>query len=649
VFKNSNRLRVSASPREQKNWFARRRGGAEGLLLAASMIAQPASAQESADVEDDGDIVLCCYRAEPIIVTATGAPTDPKKAGQAVTVIDNDEIELRQPSTIAGLLATTPGVTVSNTGPIGGFSAVRIRGAEGEQTLTLIDGVRLNDPSSPGGGFDFGNLLVGNIERVEVLRGPNSVPWGSQAIGGVVNIITQRPGNELGGSARAEYGSNDRANLVGNVLGKTGPIGFSLGGGYFRDDGISAAANGTEDDGYRQYAANGRVEVEFSDAFSLDLRGFYADSRAEADGFPAPNFSLADTPEYSTGQQLTGYAGINVQLGRLKNRLAFTISDINRDNFAAPGATAPDFLSRGRSERFEYQGDWEIADSVRTVFGAEHERTRFTDGFAPAKTRYSGAYAQAIIDPLDSLTITAGARLDDHKNYGSKTTFSANAAWRPTDSTIIRAAYGEGFKAPTLFQLFSFFGDPNLQPEVAKSYELGFEQAVLDGKLRFGATAFQRRTRNMIDFDLFFFRYNNIIRSRAKGIEAFVELRPSDRLSVRTNYTYVDSEKREDSAAAFVRHLRRPVHSLNASVDWNAFDTVKLGADLRLASDSLDGFGGSIRMDGYALVGLRASVPLGESLELYGRVENLTDVNYQTVAGYGSYGRNAHIGVRAQF
>jgi vitamin B12 transporter len=564
-------------------------------------------------------------------------------------VITDDDLDRLQPSTIADLLATTPGVTVSNTGPIGGFSAVRIRGAEGEQTLALIDGVRLNDPSSPGGGFDFGNLLVGNIERVEVLRGPNSVPWGSQAIGGVVNIITHRPGYELGGSASAEYGGNDRANFVGNVSGKTGPVGFSLGGGYFRDDGFSAFSGGTEDDGYRQYAANGRVEVELSNAVSLDLRGYYADSRAEADGFPAPFFSLADTLEYSTGQQQTGYAGINAQLGKLKNRLAFTISDINRDNFAAAGATTPDFLSRGRSERFEYQGDWDIADSVRAVFGAEHERTRFTDGFAPAKTRYSGAYAQAIIDPLDSLTITAGARLDDHKSYGSKTTFSANAAWRPTDTTIIRAAYGEGFKAPTLFQLFSFFGDPGLQPEVAKSLELGFEQGVLDDRLRFGATAFQRRTTNMIDFDLFFFRYNNIIRSRAKGVEAFVELRPSDRLSLRTNYTYVDSEKREDSAASFVRHLRRPVHSLNASVDWNAFDTVKLGADLRLASDSLDGFGGSIRMDGYALVGLRASVPLGESLELYGRVENLTDVNYETVAGYGSHGRNTHIGVRAKF
>lgn len=590
-----------------------------------------------------------CDAQAPIVVTATGAPTASENAGQAITVIALDEIERRQPSTLSDLLATTPGVTVSNTGPIGGFSAVRIRGAEGEQTLTLFDGVRLNDPSSPGGGFDFANLLVGNIDQVEILRGPNSVPWGSQAIGGVVNISTRRPSEDRTASARAEYGSNDRTNLVGNLSGKTGPVGFSLGGGWFRDDGISAAASGTEADGYRQYAANGRVEVALGEAVSIDLRGYYADSRAELDGFPPPFYSLSDTPEYSSAQQLTGHAGINAQLGALHNRLAFTISNINRDQYANPNATTPAFLARGRSERFEYRGDWQSGGALRAVFGAEHERTRFSDGFSPAKTSYSGAYAQAIITPVAQLTLTAGARIDDYASYGSKATFSANAVWRPGDSSILRAAYGEGFKAPTLYQLFSFYGDRTLQPEEAQSYEIGFEQGVLGNRLRFGATAFRRRTHNMIDFDLFFFRYNNIVRSRAKGIEAFVEMRPDDRLAIRANYSFVDAEKREDSAAAFTRHLRRPVHSLNASIDWNAWEKLKLGTDLRIASDSLDGFGGSLRMDGYALVALRAAVAVSDKMELFGRIENATDQHYQTVANYNAYGRNAHIGLRARF
>lgn len=628
-------------------------------LTAAALAILPFSAQAQTTAETEDPIEdyggCCSFYSERlpsrdlIVVTATGSELLSKKSGYSVSNIGIDEIELRQPSTLSDLLATIPGVTVSNTGPIGGFSAVRIRGAEGEQTLTLIDGVRVNDPSSPGGGFDFGNLLIGNLDRVEVLRGPNSVPWGSQAIGGVVNIITARPGSANNRTLRAEYGSNDRANLVGQYGISSDQISASLGGGFFRDDGISAAANGSEADGYKQYAANGALEVKLSDAVSIDLRGYYAHSHAELDGFPPPFYSLSDTPEYSTGQQVIGYAGINASFGDLKNRIALTFSDINRDNFAAPGAAAPDFLSRGRTERIEYQGDWQLAQPLRAVFGFEHERSRFTDGFAPAKTRHSGAYAQAIIDPTDKLTINMGARIDDHKSFGTKTTFSANAAWRPAAQTVIRAGYGEGFKAPTLYQLFSFYGDPGLQPEVAKSYEMGFEQGLLDGQLRFGATAFQRRTQNMIDFDLLLYRYNNIVRSRAKGIETFVELRPSGRLSVRANYSYVDSEKREDGAANFVRHLRRPLHSLNTSIDWQAFGKLKLGADLRLASDSLDGFGGSVRMDGYALVGIRAAYEISDAIEFYGRVENAGDTDYQTVAGYKAYGRNAHVGLRAKF
>lgn len=650
-YSHSKTLCDFASLRANKHdiWFALSRKAAKGVLLATTLLPVAAQAQ------DENCPSECTWQPtgemarKDIIVTATGTTQLPEESGNAVTLVDQADIERLQPSTISDLLTRTPGVTVSNTGPIGGFSAVRIRGAEGEQTLALIDGVRLNDPSSPGGGFDFGNLLVGNIERVEVLRGPNSVPWGSQAIGGVVNIITQRPSSEFEGSVRAEYGSHDRANLVGNVSAKTGPVGFSLGGGYFRDDGISAAAVGNEADGYRQYAANGRIEVALGENASIDLRGYYADSRAEADGFPAPLFALADTLEYSTAKQLTGYAGVNLALGTLKNRLGFTISDINRDNFASPIAAAPDFLARGRSERFEYQGDWQANDAIRAVFGAEHERSSFSDGFSPDKTRYSGAYAQAIITPVEQVTLTAGGRIDDYRSYGSKATFSANAVWRAGDSTIIRAAYGEGFKAPTLFQLFSFFGDPTLQPEEAKSYELGFEEGLLDGNLRFGATAYQRRTSNMIDFDLSTFTYNNIRRAKAKGVEAFIEMQPSDRLNITANYTYTDSKTRLDSAAAFTRRIRVPVHSLNLSADWTPVDRLKLGADIRLASDSLDGFGGSTRLDGYVLLGARAAFEINDAMELYGRVENAGDTDYQTVAGYNAYGRNAHVGLRAKF
>jgi vitamin B12 transporter len=601
----------------------------------------------------NGEIVVA-DRLAPIIVVASRSAQYPEQVGQAITEINADKLESRQSVSIADLLATTPGIIVSRNGGPGKATAVRIRGAEDSQTLTLIDGIRVNDPSSPGGAFDFGNLLSGNIKRIEVLRGPNSVPWGSQAIGGVVNIVTAAPSYEFSGNARAEYGFKKSKQLVGNVSDTFGSISASLGGGYFIDDGISVFKDGTERDSYRQYAANGKAGVVLSENFDLDFRGFYANSKTELDGFPPPFFGFADTPEFSTSKELFAYSGANLRLfnGNFKNRVSFTLSDINRDNFDAPGQIIPSFLARGRVERFEYQGDAELSGGIRTVFGAEHETSRFTDGFAPAKTSVTSGYAQIIADVGDRLTLTGGARVDDHRDYGTKATFSANAAWRPTYTTVVRASYGEGFKAPTLYQLGSFYGNRALKPETAKSYDLGVEQQLIDYTLTVGITAFLRDTTNQIGFDFSAARpdgfYNNVDRTRAKGIEAFVRMRPSDKLMLEANYSLIDAKDRSTGQTL----LRRPKHSVNASIDWDARNWLKLGADIHSVSDSRDFDFVTFNptgLDGYTLATLRAAVPLGDRFEFYGRIENLFDVKYETVSGYGTLGRNAHIGVRAKF
>ncbi|RZM19139.1 MAG: TonB-dependent receptor, partial [Sphingomonas sp.] len=316
-------------------------------MLPAALIASAASAQTLPD--DDSDVVVTASRVEQAA----------DEIGQAVTVITRDEIERRQTMVVSDLLATTPGVTVTRNGGLGGFTGVRIRGAEAEQTLVVIDGIRVNDPSSPGGGFDFANLLSSSVERIEVLRGPNSVPWGSQAIGGVVNIITAQAREGVQARASAEYGYADTAFANAAISGAKNGLSGSLSGGYLRTDGISAAANGSERDGYRQYGASGRIGYEVTPGIGIDLRGYAADSRADLDGFPAPAFTLADTADYSKTQELYGYAGVhaNTADGRFNNRVAFTIADVNRDNFESAFGAEPSFIGRGRTERYEYQGD----------------------------------------------------------------------------------------------------------------------------------------------------------------------------------------------------------------------------------------------------------------------------------------------------
>ncbi len=649
---------IFGSARTLGNLFAQRRRGANLGLLLLPLIPLPAIAQTPASEDCLDCIVVADQRISGIIVTANGAESYIENVGQAITEIKLGTLETRQSTSVADLLSTTPGITVTRNGGIGQTTAVRIRGAEDSQTLVLIDGVRVNDPSSPGGAFDFANLLSGNINRIEVLRGPNSVPWGSQALGGVVNIVTAPTPSDFGGNIRAEYGYKNSKQLVGQIGGTRGKFSASLGGGYFDDDGISAYSGGTERDGYRQYAANGRVGVALSDNISLDFQGYYANSRTQYDGYQSSfPYAQIDTAEYSKTQELFGYAGLNARTGNLKNRLSVTISDINRDYFDPAFGTTPSFIGRGRTERFEYQGDWEISDAARAIFGLEQENSRYADDFDRFSTQVNSGYAQMIVKPLENITLTGGARVDDHKTYGSKATFSANAAWRPFEGTTIRTSFGQGFKAPTLYQLFSFYGNSTLKPETASSFEVGIEQNLLDNKLKFGVTLFHRDTNNQIDFaDCYGSAaprcitqpngyYDNIARTRTKGIEAFIEILPTDRLTTSINFSLIDAKNRSTGAPL----IRRPEHSVNGTIDWNARDWLKLGASVQLVSDSVDGFGGGIRLDGYTLVSVRAAVPIGDKLELYGRIENLFDAHYTVVSGYGTLGRNAHLGIRAKF
>ncbi len=621
------------------------------LLLTAATIAAPAYAQTITD-------------APEIVVTATRAAQPLSEIGQAVTVIDRVEIERRQTTMVSDLLATTPGVTVTRNGTVGALTSVRIRGAEADQTLVVIDGVRVNDPSSTGGGFNFGNLLSSSVERIEILRGPNSVPWGSQAIGGVVNIITAAPTEGIQARANAEYGYADSVFASAGVSGKSGPVSGSLTGGYLRTDGISSAASGTERDGYRQYGATGRVGVEFAPGIGLDLRGYFADSRVDIDdGFDPKTYVVADSPAYGTTQELYGYAGLHANLadGRFNNRVAFTIADINRDNFSKPGGDIS-FLGRGRSERYEYQGDFRPIDQVRIVAGVERENSRFNDGFTFADTGITSVYGQLIFKPLDIFTITGGVRNDDHDDFGSRTTFGANAALALRTGTTVRASYGEGFKAPTLYQLFSDYGNGFLAPETARNFDVGVEQAFLGNRARVGVTYFNRRTRNQIDFrdcspaeletpnsicaNRPFGVYDNVARAEADGVEFTLALLPVDALKLTANYSYIDTENRSLGDNFGNDLARRPRQTASVDADYRFAFGLSFGGTVTMVGDSFDEASNTTRLDGYALAGVRAELPIGERFAVYGRVDNLTDSRYETIAGYGNYGRAAYGGVR---
>jgi len=606
--------------------------------------------------------------ADQIVVTATRSEQPLSQVGASVTVIDAEKIKTRQSVAVVDLLRTVPGVTFSRNGGIGTTTSVNIRGAESDQTVALIDGVKINDPSTPGGGFNFGNMLTDNIARIEVVRGSQSVLWGSQAIGGVINMITAEPGERIAANASAEYGWRDSGKLVGNISGKSGPVAASVGGGYYRTDGISTfseARGGKERDGYRHYGANAKVKVTLSDAISVDLRGWYSDGKTGIDGFPPPTFTFGDTDETARTKEFIGYAGLNVALfdGRLHNRLAYALTDTRRQNLDfTSGAPFETFNAKGRNERFEYQGVFDIVEGWKAIFGAETEKASFRSSsyggpFATASARIDSIYGQLNAIPVTGLSLAVGLRRDDHDSFGGKTTFAANGVYSPNGgNTSLRASYGEGFKTPSLYQLFSEYGNSRLKPESSHGWDVGIAQKLLDGRIEAGATWFQRDTGNQIIFincpaltgicaGRPFGTYDNVTRGRAEGIELSLNLRPTDALTVETNYSWVKAQNRMTGLDL----PRRPRHSLNSAIDYQWAFGLKTGATITHVGSSFDNIANTRKLAGYVLVDLRASYPVTKGIEIYGRIENLFDEHYETTYRYGSPGRAAFAGVRLTY
>lgn len=610
------------------------------LSLAALVAASPALA-------DDDEIVI----------TASGIEQPRDEVGQAITVIDADTIRTRQDVTVTDLLATTPGVRWNRNGSIGGATGVSLRGAETTQTLVLIDGVKVNDPSGIGDGFDFGNLLVGNIHRIEVLRGSNSIVYGSQAIGGVVNVMTQVPTDGFAANASAEYGYSDTWNAKADISGGKGAVTGGVGAAYFSTDGISSASRAfgaTEKDGYENLTLNGRVKIAFSDALSLDLRGYYIHADLDYDSFfGAP----ADSADVSIANQYVGYAGLNLSLldGRFTSRAAVTFLRATRDYYFARGGD-PDYGYTGENWRFEYQGVYAPVDAAKLVFGYEHERPDYDFfGFgdtAAARANLDSVYALAIVKPLAGLSLTGGVRHGDHSQFGGATTLGANANYTPNGgATNIRLSYGEGYKAPSLYQLYDkWSGNADLRPERSKSYDIGLDQSALDGAAQLSVTWFRRDTRDQINYDNATFTYGNIDRTRAKGVEATLTLRPVDALTLTASYSHVDARDRSAGSANYGNRLpRRAADAVSASIDYKWAFGLSTGATLTMVGDSFDNAANSRRLDGYALAGVRASFPVADHWEIFGRVDNLFDADYVTAYGYGTYGRSAYGGVRARF
>ena len=580
---------------------------------------------------------------EPIVVTATRTDAPLSEVGQSVSVVTGEQIERSQATQAVDVLARLPGVTVSPSGGFGQPTSVFVRGAENAQSLVLIDGVRLNDPADVGGGFDFGGLTISQFDRVEVVRGSQSVLWGSRAIGGVINFITRRPGEKWEGRAQADYGWRNRKQLSASITGKAGPVGLSLGGNWLKGDGYSAFSEdrgATERDRFESRAVNARAEVELAAGLSLDAGGYYTKADYGYDNTGSDALHVGSKRDATLYTNLR-YSGLD---DRLNGRIGFGLTDSNRvSNHAVFGP----YITDGRNERFEGQVSFTPAPIVTLLIGAETEKSEFGDNFGSADTtRIDSVYGTATLRPVSGLTVNAGLRHDSHQDFGQKTSFSASGAWvLGENAPILRASYGEGFKAPSLYQLYTNTGFGALKPELAKAYDIGIEQPFADGHGKASLTWFDRTTRNLIDFDFATFTYFNIGSTRSKGVEAAVEVTDWRGFDAQLSFTWLDAINR----ATGKQLARRPRHNLFASLDYEWPFGLRTGFDVRHGGRRFDEQANSNPIGEHTVFAVRASYAITEHVQIFGRIENLFDETYEVVRTYGTPGRSVYGGVRARF
>ena len=641
-------------------------------LGAAPVVAElPGSAQEMDD----------------LVVTATRLGTPRGEVASSVTVISADEIRRRQFRSVPQALRSVPGLHVVQTGGPGQQTSVFMRGANSNHTLVLIDGVEVSDPSSPAGAVDFSNLWLDNIERIEIVRGPQSTLYGSDAIGGVIHITTRRGEGDVHGVGRLEGGSDNTFSQQASVAGATEKLNYSFGVTHVDTDGDSVTParlrNGVsaEDDNYENWTTSARLDMVVSDNLEVTLVGRYIDSETDLDPelfdpvFGSGTTEDRDAELDQTEYLLRGEARAQLLDGLWEAALSTSYTDYdrkNRNDRQSPEETLTRTNFDGDKLKFELKNDFYPLDAHILTLGLETEKENmdsggFSDfgGFfvgeqSQADARNNAVYAQDQFSYGERIFGTIGMRYDDHDGFGSEYTYRIAPVYVHADTgTRVKVSVGTGFKAPTLFQTDGFTpnnfgsfyrGNPDLDPEKSFGWEVGFEQDLWNERLSVGVTWFRSDIDDLMQvvFDASFnSTYENIDEADIHGAETFIQLQPLESLSVRFDYTYTDAED-DDTGEAL---LRRPKHKLDLDLEFRPLKSTSINLAFNHVSDYRDisrQTSGIIKGDDYTVLDIAAEYQLNRQWRLFGRVENVTDEHYEPADGFQASDRGLFAGAELQ-
>ncbi len=613
---------------------------------------------------------------EKVVVTATRVETPIGEVASSITFISSQEIERKQKATVLEVLKGLPGLDVVQNGGVGGTTSIFIRGANSEHTLVMIDGVEVNDPISPGRSYDFAHLTVDNIERIEILRGPQSTLYGSDAIGGVIHIITKKGEGKPKFNFSAEGGSFTTFRETAGVSGGNKWVKYSLGLSRLDTDGISAAGKkygNYERDGYKNTSLSSRLGFTPMENFNVDFFLRYINAESELDNFGGVGGDDPNHIQRSKQFFFKTQAGLSLFDRVWTQKLGFGINDHYRDIKNKKDPQHPFDFEKGYYDGQLFKLDWQhhlrIHKTNALTFGFEYEEEEGKSKYYweslwgpgqsifPKKTAdIKGYYIQDEIKLWDRLFATLGIRIDDHSRFGTETTYRIAPAYLVKETnTKIKGTFGTGFKAPSLYQLFAPatlwgpIGNKNLKPEKSKGWDFGVEQELLKKRVVLGATYFRNDFKDLIQFD-WGQGYVNIAKAKTEGVELFASAKPIDDLTLRINYTYTDTQDKTTDEAL----IRRPKNKIGFDLNYRFLNNgnVNLGVVYVGKRDDLD-FSTSpsrrVKLDQYALVNLAVSYDITKNFQLFGRVENLLDKEYEEAKGFGTPGLSFFGGMKLSF
>jgi len=632
------------------------------ISLACTLLLSQLASAESGSTE----------KLDQIIVSGSRTPLTINQLGSTASVITRDEIERREARNVSELLRSVPGFAVSHTGVSGSQTQVRVRGAEANHILVMIDGIRANDPAT-GDEFRWEYLGTGNIERIEIVRGPQSSLWGSDAVSAVVHIITRDGSSGKGVDGYVESGSFSTTNAALNAA--LGDNNWSVTGSIenHQTDGQNISRTGNEKDGAELTTAALSARIAANDVvtFRAGLRAIDAYSQFDPVDFFVTGLPIdGDVATDTTNLYANVGADISPTGGSFSHHLNARYFDSSNENLVdgiEDSSTAAERIT------LAWQTDFQVGDNKASL-GLEHDRTRFEQRGAVVfgdPNQDQEMDATSVVGEYQSLsqklTWILSARFDKNSDFDDAINGRLALSYPLAETTTLRASVGTGQKNPTFIERYGFFtaghvGNPDLKPERSVSWEIGARREFSQGAAQLDVALFHQDLQDEINgfvFDPVTFlttSENMDGKSKRSGAEVSLHWSATDALGFNVHYTYTDSTE-PDFTGKDLPELRRPRHSGGIGADFQTLDQ-------RFSTALTADFGGErtdilfppwpnpseiVTLDSYWLVDLTAQYRATDSVTVFAKGTNLFDETYEQVVGYHTLGRAGYVGVRVKF